>query len=168
MNSIIEQLQSNKTIFYYLLKVDKEDVVLWKQTPKKWCLLEIVCHLHDEECYDFRFRTQWCLEHPNQIPPPIDPIGWIIKHDYLNQDYQTMLNKLLSERDQSITWLQSHKNVNWDSSFVHSKLGELSAKHFLINWLAHDYLHIKQILKLKYDYLKHQSGENLDYAGVWK
>lgn len=166
MKTIIDQLQINKTIFYELLKDENE--FLWKQTQEKWCLIEIVCHLFDEERFDFRFRTQWCLEHPNQIPPAIDPIGWITKHDYINQDYLAMLHKFINEREQSIIWLQSLKNVNWDSHFEHPKLGKLSAKHFLTNWLAHDYLHIKQILKLKYDFLKHQSGENLDYAGIWK
>jgi hypothetical protein len=35
------------------------------------------------------------------------------------------------------------------------------------NWLAHDYLHIRQILRLKYEYLKSISEEDLSYAGEW-
>ncbi|MGM5470068.1 DinB family protein [Flavobacteriaceae bacterium LMO-SS05] len=167
MNQIIEQLNRNKAVFQDLLTNNTEEQVLWKQAPEKWCLLEIVCHLYDEERYDFRFRTQWVLETPNQSPPPIDPVGWVLAHHYIKQDYSKMLNTFLMERDQSLIWLQSLKNVNWDHTFEHPKLGTLSAKHFLTNWLAHDYLHMKQILKLKYDFLKHQSGENLDYAGVW-
>ena len=167
MNFIKEQLKNNKTVFKGIIS-ESNEMLLWKQNPEKWCLLEIVCHLYDEEIRDFRFRTQWCLEHPNQIPPTIDPVGWVTKHDYINQDYPTMLNKFLAERELSIIWLNSLKNVNWNSSFEHPKLGNLSAKHFLTNWLAHDYLHIKQILNLKYDYLKHKTGENLDYAGIWK
>jgi hypothetical protein len=38
---------------------------------------------------------------------------------------------------------------------------------FLHNWLAHDYLHIRQIIRIKYDYLKKTSGEILLYAGEW-
>lgn len=167
MNFIIEQLQKNKTVFHTLLKENK-NMILWKQAPEKWCLLEIVCHLIDEECLDFRFRTKWCLENPNQMPPAIDPVGWVTNHDYINQDYETMFTKLMTERDNSIIWLQSLKNVNWDSAFEHPKLGAMTARHFLANWLAHDYLHFKQILRLKYDYLNHTSGENLDYAGIWK
>lgn len=167
MDFIKEQLKTNMVVYKDILSVSNE-MLLWKQNPEKWCLLEIVCHLYDEEIYDFRFRTQWCLEHPNQIPPTIDPVGWVTRHDYINQDYTTMLNKFLAEREQSINWLYSLKNENWNRSFEHPKLGFLTAKHFLTNWLAHDYLHIKQILKLKYDYLKHKTGENLDYAGNWK
>ncbi len=167
MNQIIDQLKKNKAVFQDLLKDNVEAMVLWKQAPEKWCLLEIVCHLYDEERFDFRFRTRWVLETPNETPPPIDPVGWVMKHNYIKQNYSIMLSKFLSERAESIIWLQSLKNVNWDSAFEHPKLGILSAKHFLTNWLAHDYLHMKQILKLKYDYLKQQAGENLDYAGSW-
>jgi len=168
MNFIIEQLQKNKVVFNNLLKNENKNIFLWKQTPEKWSLLEIVCHLIDEEIYDFKFRTKWVLEKPNQTPPPIDPVGWVTKHNYIHQDYSTMLNKFLHEREQSIIWLQSLNNVNWNQSYEHPKFGTLTAKHFLTNWLAHDYLHMKQILKLKYDFLKHQSEENLDYAGIWK
>ncbi len=43
----------------------------------------------------------------------------------------------------------------------------MTAKMFLSNWLAHDYLHIRQITKLKYDYLKQLTNEDLNYAGNW-
>ncbi len=168
MKTIIEQLKRNEAVFRDVLSHENENMVLWKLAPEKWCLLEIVCHLYDEERFDFRFRTQWVLEKPNQTPPPIDPVGWVTKHDYIHQDYSSMVETFLKERRQSIIWLESLKKANWDHAFEHSKLGKLTAKHFLTNWLAHDFLHIKQILKLKYDYLKHSSGENLDYAGIWK
>ena len=168
MKSIIEQLKKNESAFHDLLSGENEKMIKWKPAPDKWCLLEIVCHLYDEERFDFRFRTQWVLENPNQTPPPIDPVGWVTKHDYINQDYAIMLRTFLEERRQSISWLESLKRPNWNNAFEHSKLGKLTAKHFLVNWLAHDYLHIKQILKLKYDYLMYTSGENLDYAGIWK
>lgn len=168
MNEIIEQLHKNKNVFYNLLKDENKIIFSWKPSAERWSLLEIVCHLFDEERNDFRFRVQWVLNKPHQIPPPIDPQGWVKKHNYIEQDYNTMLEKFIIERTHSISWLKTLENVNWNNSFEHSKLGTLTAKHFITNWLAHDYLHIKQILKLKYDYLKHQSGESLDYAGVWK
>ena len=168
MNEIIVQFQNNKEAFYNLLKNENKAMYLYKQTPEKWCLLEIIGHLYDEERLDFRFRFQWVLEKPNQIPPPFNPLNWVTEHQYMQQDYETMLHNFMQEREQSLIWLKSLKNVNWESSFEHPKLGTMSAKFFLTNWLAHDYLHIKQILKLKYDYLKHTSGEKLDYAGVWK
>ncbi|MEM6429633.1 MAG: hypothetical protein AAF708_10365 [Deinococcota bacterium] len=43
----------------------------------------------------------------------------------------------------------------------------MSAQFFLENWLAHDYLHMRQVVKLKYDYLT-ADGVNLIYAGTWR
>ena len=167
MDFVLEQLQKNKGIFKNLFEDENEDMFLWKQTPEKWCLLEILCHLYDEEREDFRFRTKWVLERPNETPPPIAPNDWVTERNYMQQDYRVMLDKFLAERDDSIDWLKSLKNPKWDNYYVHPKIGNLSAKHFLDNWLAHDYLHFRQITKLKFDYLNHRSGERLDYAGIW-
>ena len=167
MDFVVEQLRQNKEVFYKLLKDVDKTMSLWKQSPEKWCLLEIVCHLYDEERNDFRFRTNWTLEKPNKVPPPINPVQWVNDHNYMGQDYKQMIDDFMAERDCSIVWLKSLKDPNWEHAFVHPKLGTLSANYFLNNWLAHDYLHIKQILRLKFDYHKHLSGEHLDYAGVW-
>ena len=167
MDFVVEQLQKNKLIFKELFKDEVEELFLWKQSPEKWCLLEILCHLYDEEREDFRFRTQWVLEKPNEIPPNFNPVVWVTDRNYIGQDYKVMLNKFLKERDESINWLKSLQNPNWDNFYTHPKVGNLPAKHFLDNWLAHDYLHIRQITKLKFDYLNYHSGERLDYAGTW-
>jgi hypothetical protein len=167
MEFILEQFQKNKQVFYELFKDESEELFIWKQTPEKWCLLEILCHLYDEERKDFRFRTKWVLEKPNQIPPPFNPIDWVTDHDYMGQDYNIILDKFLKERESSINWLRSLENINWNHSFEHPKLGKMTAEYFLNNWLAHDYLHIRQIIKLKFDYLNNRFNEDLNYAGKW-
>ena len=169
MNHIIEQLERNKAVFHDLLKHENKTVILWKQSPDKWNLLEIVCHLFDEERNDFRFRVQWVLEKPGQTPPPIDPIAWMTENNYSGQDYDNKLEAFINERKTSISWLRSLNlgHVNWDNSYEHSKLGVLTARFFLENWLAHDYLHIRQILKLKFDFLNSHPGTDLKYAGNW-
>lgn len=167
MKFVLDQLKQNKNVFIGLFKDVDKDMYLWKQTPEKWCLLEIVCHLYDEEREDFRFRTHWVFTNPNKIAPPIKPVEWVTERKYIEQDYNTMLLKFIKERENSIKWIESLQNPAWQNSFVHPKVGVLTAKHFYDNWLAHDYLHIRQITKLKFDYLNHLSGEDLNYAGTW-
>ena len=167
MKTTIEQLRKNKGLFEQLLNNVDKDMILWKPLPDKWCLLEIVCHLYDEEREDFRFRAKWVLEKPNTLPPPFNPLEWVEAHEYMKQDYEDMVTKFLKEREQSIAWLQSLKDPQWDNYYMHPKLGKTTAQHYVDNWLAHDYLHIRQLLKLKFDYLKHHSGNSLEYAGIW-
>ncbi|MCX2679802.1 DinB family protein [Galbibacter sp. EGI 63066] len=165
--AIINQLSKNKAVFKDLLSVVDEDMALWKPTPEKWCLLEVVCHLYDEEREDFRARTKHVLEIPTAPLPSINPQGWVTLRNYIGQDYNQKLNCFLNEREQSVQWLNSLKNVNWQNAYEHSKFGDMTAQMFLCNWLAHDYFHIRQINRLKYQYLKYLTSEDLQYAGNW-
>ncbi len=164
---MIDELARNRDVFKALLMNKSKDEYLYKPSPEKWCLLEVVCHLYDEEKEDFRARTKQVLTHPDLPLPPINPVGWVSERDYLKRDYTEMLQKFLYEREESVEWLQSLSEPKWSNTVIHPKLGVLSAWLFLTNWLAHDYLHIRQVIQLKFDYLKQQSGEDLLYAGNW-
>jgi hypothetical protein len=164
---IINGLKGNRNVFKELLQDLKEEQYLWKSSPEKWCLLEIVCHLFDEEREDFRARTKHLLETPSEKLPSIDPQGWVETRSYLQQSYADKLKDFLIEREQSVKWLQTLSNPKWKNTYEHPVLGKMTAEMFLANWLAHDYLHIRQITKLKYDYLKNLSNEDLNYAGNW-
>ena len=166
-NKIINELNRNKSVFKELLTNVTEEEYLWKSSPEKWSMLEIVCHLFDEEREDFRARTKHVLETPGLPLPPIDPAGWVQQRKYIAQNYAGKLKDFLNERNDSIKWLQSLKNPEWDNAYNHPKFGKMTAKMFLSNWLAHDYLHIRQIVRLKFNYLKHLSNEPLNYAGDW-
>lgn len=167
MTYIVNQLEANLDTFRSLLDVSDSNLILWKPQPDKWCLLEMVCHLLDEEREDFRARTRWSLEHPETMPPGIDPVGWVTQRAYMEQDYDEVVRTLLNERKESVKWLRSLDNPDWSLGFDHTTLGRLTAGLFLSNWLAHDYLHFRQINNLKYAYLKTQSDEDLTYAGNW-
>lgn len=164
---IILELSKNKNVFKEILQEIKPEIYLWKPVPDKWCLLEIVCHLYDEEREDFQARLKHILQTPADPFTPIDPPGWVMQRKYIQQDYNGMLNKFLEEREQSVAWLQSLSSPPWDQVHRHPTLGLISANKMLANWLAHDYLHFRQIIKLKYDYLQLHSNETLTYAGNW-
>jgi hypothetical protein len=167
LQTIIENLERNKTVFKDLLSGLSKEEYSWKPQPDKWCMLEVICHLYDEEREDFRARVKHTLEKASGSWPTIDPPGWVISRKYMEQDYKKKIREFMEERDKSIEWLKSLKNPNWDNAYIHPKVGPVTAKLLLSNWLAHDYLHIRQITKLKYDHLKQLSGEKLDYAGNW-
>ncbi len=165
---IIYELKSNLTCFQSLFtaysEVDK--FILWKADQKKWCLLEILCHLIDEEREDFRTRFQFALSNLPGDPPSIDPTSWVISRNYQKQNYPEKCQEFFLERSRSIEYLENSMVYDGAAFFTHSKFGIMTADYILHNWLAHDYLHIKQIIKLRYDFLS-QSGIQLDYAGNW-
>ncbi len=165
--NIIRQLEHNRHTFKALFSSLEKGQHNWKPTPEKWNLLEVLCHLYDEEREDFRARLKHTLETPDLPLPRIDPPGWVTERKYEEWDFNETLELLLSERSNSVKWLLSLRNPSWSNKHIHPKFGELSAEMFLANWLAHDYLHIRQITKLKYDYLKNKTTVRMDYAGDW-
>ena len=165
---IIEELTRNKIVFKDILEGLEKDVYLWKPNSEKWCVLEVACHLYDEEREDFRARVKLTLETPEMPANPIDPVRWVTTRKYIEQDYNNVLQRFLLERDNSIAWLSDLKNPKWNNIYRHPLLGDINAEIFLSSWLAHDYLHIKQITKIKYDYFKEMSGDKVGYAGEWK
>ncbi|MEN8223652.1 MAG: DinB family protein [Acidobacteriota bacterium] len=164
---IVIELEVNKDIFRGFFTGMTEEEYLWKSSPEKWCLLEILCHLYDEEREDFRARARHILEHPQSPFIGIDPKKWVSERKYIKQDYEDKLDDFLKERNDSITWLRSLEDPQWNNIYDHPVFGKMTAKTFLTNWLAHDYLHLRQILGLKFNYHKEVSTESLAYAGEW-
>ena len=165
-SKVIKRLQANLDVFSQVLSNKTKEEYLWKPEPAKWCLLEIVCHLYDEEREDFRTRVKYTQETPEKPLPMFDPSIWVIERKYMGQNYYDMVQKFLKEREASIEWLISLQDPSWENAYIHPKLGPLSSEHFLANWLAHDYLHLRQIYKLQFQHLKFLSSKDLSYAGV--
>jgi len=165
--AIIHQLDRNAPVLFGMFSSIPQEVRLWKPAPEKWCALEILCHLYDEEREDFRARTRHVLETPKEPMPGIDPVKLVTERNYIGQNYDTMLAAFLQERKGSVAWLNSLANPAWENAYQHEKFGALKAKMFLVNWLEHDYLHMRQLLTLKHNYLAESTGENLKYAGDW-
>ena len=167
-DQIITQLDRNAKTFRSLLEGLSKEEYRWQPTPDKWCLLEIVCHLLDEEREDFRARVRHVLETPDEPMSPIDPVGWVKERKYVEQSYNDMVANFLKERTNSIEWLRSLVSPAWGNVYHHPKFGAMRASLFLSNWLAHDYLHFRQITRLKYAWLKQVlTEESLGYAGNW-
>jgi hypothetical protein len=164
---IFKDLLKNEGVFRNLLQGVPREQYLWKPNPGTWCLLEVICHLHDEEREDFRARLKHTLKTPELPLPQITPVEWVAERKYMDWNYDETLLNFQNERLQSIAWLSELLDAPWENVCLHPKIGPLSAELFLVNWLGHDYLHIRQIIRLKYSFLKASSKVNLDYAGEW-
>lgn len=165
--TVINKLEKNAEVFNSLLSGADLPFQQWRPEENKWSLLEIVCHLLDEERLDFRARIKHILETPESEMPSIDPQGWVKEKNYSEWDYDQTLASFIEERKQSLEYLKRLKNINWQSSYQHPLLGEISAEKFLYNWLAHDLLHIRQINTYQYLYFKSNTSIDLSYAGEW-
>jgi hypothetical protein len=140
----------------------------WKPTPEAWSILEVVCHLGDEEREDFRQRIDYILHRPGEKWPPIQPEAWVTARSYNERDVTAMLDDFLREREESLRWLRTLQDAPWERVVTHPSGGEVRAIDMLAAWVAHDHLHIRQLNELHWQFLAGQvSPESLDYAGGW-
>jgi hypothetical protein len=140
----------------------------WKPTPEEWSLLEVICHLHDEEREDFRQRLDLTLHHPEADWPPIHPSRWVTERAYNQRDLPTMVAAFTQERDRSLTWLDTLSHPDWSATHTHPVAGKMTAGDVLGAWVAHDHLHIRQLNQLHWQWLAIQvTPLSLEYAGGW-
>ena len=141
---------------------------LWRPGPGKWSILEVICHLADEEREDFRTRLDLTLHDPGAAWPSIDPEGWVNGRNYQQREFAGALENLMQEREKSLVWLGSLDAPQWENSFEHPRLGTLRAGDILTSWAAHDLLHIRQLTELHHGWLCEQSAPyEAGYAGEW-
>ncbi|MBT8229180.1 MAG: DinB family protein [Bacteroidia bacterium] len=164
----IARFEENLAVFKGIFNDLNPGLYNWKQSDDKWSLLEIICHLVDEEREDFRRRLQFVVNNEAGQPPGINPVQWVIERSYSTQDYESKIKEFINERQASLEFLETIDPATLDNFYEHPSLGKLNGHHFLNNWLAHDYLHIKQATRLKYDLLSARGGVGLAYAGTWK
>jgi hypothetical protein len=166
--AIVRQLAQNAgTITAFVAGVNHEQAH-WKPTPQEWSMVEVVNHLYDEERDDFRQRLDYVLHRPGEDPPGIDPEGWVTSRRYNERDLAESSQRWLAERRHSIHWLEGLATPNWESAYTHPAGFRLRAGDLLAAWLAHDFLHLRQLVALHYAWVKRQSAPyGVEYAGDW-
>jgi hypothetical protein len=168
MNSqtMIDRLAADLEVFRSLLRGIPAEQASWKPAPEKWSVLEVVGHLYDEERDDFRMRVDLTLHHPDTPWPRIDPEGWARERKYNEREFAPTLDGFLAERETSVGWLRTLIDPDWTVSRHHPAAGTLSAGDFLTSWVAHDFLHLRQLSRLYWAYYAHLAEPfSVRYAG---
>ena len=161
-----ELVNSTEMIRSLLVGISGDEARI-KPKPGSWSILEVVCHLYDEEREDFREHLDFILHHQNEEWHSIAPTAWVKLRKYNEQNFKTMQRKFFSERKKSLAWLQSLKRVDWNIIYT-SKQGSMSAGEMLSCWVAHDNLHIRQLVELRRTHIESITDPyNIQYAGDW-
>jgi DinB superfamily len=165
---IISKLEDNLKIFNSLFLNISTKQARWKLSETKWSMLEALNHLLDEEVDDFRQRIEFALLKPERIWKQVAPEKWVSEKNYNEKDLIITLNNFKLEREKSISFLTDLTFPDWHALDNYPYGKTLTAEQILVNWLAHDYLHMRQITKLNWDYLsKLAPSLDLAYAGNW-
>lgn len=163
----IEQLGVNAERVRGLVAGVGDEQARWRPDEGSWSILETVTHLHDEEMLDFRVRLDLLLHNPEADWPPIDPQGWVTERNYNQRKLADSLAGYLDEREKSLAWLRSLESPNLESGKP-APWGVMRAGDMLAAWVAHDLLHLRQLVELLYLYeVEMERPYSPQYAGDW-
>jgi hypothetical protein len=162
-----ELVNSTEVIRALTANVSQEEAQS-KPTPETWSILEVVCHLYDEEREDFRDHLDFVLHRQDKETwQAIDPQDWVTSQKYNERNFVEMQTKLLEERKKSLDWLIDLAHADWDVT-CKTPFRIISAGDILASWAAHDNLHIRQLVELKRYQIENISRPyKIEYAGDW-
>jgi hypothetical protein len=165
--TLYQELQNSAEMIRTLLAgISQEDARI-RPTPESWSILEVVCHLYDLEREDFREHLDFILHRQDEEYHVIDPQAWIMERRYNEQDLRAMQEKFFEERQKSLEWLNGLASADWDITHS-SQYGSVTAGEMFSCWVAHDNLHIRQLVELRRARIeKITLPYPLEYAGEW-
>ena len=164
---LYKELENSTEMIRALLSDIVQEESQEKPSPDAWSILEVICHLYDEEREDFREHVDFILHRQNEEWHQIDPQDWVTTRKYNEQSFDAMQDKFFAEREESLRWLQGLPNPDWETTYT-SKYGTTSAGEMLACWIAHDNLHIRQLVELRRHRIERLGRpHSLEYAGEW-
>jgi hypothetical protein len=162
-----QTLAEGATIIKSLATGVSQEEARIKPDAESWSVLEVVCHLCDEEVEDFRVHLDLILNRPADPWTEIDPQGWVKSRQYNERSLAESLDLFLAEREKSLAWLAKLSSPNWESRIT-NPMGSLTAGQMLGSWAAHDSLHIRQLNELRYGRIVRLAQPyEVSYAGKW-
>ena len=163
----IHQMSVNAEALRVLLQSISAEQAAWKPDPQTWSFAEVAGHLYVEELGDFRCHLREVLHNP--------PLAWgaLQPGPVAFRGFDLDLGGFLTERQSSIAWLSSLPAVAWDAAITASfgpasERVTFTAGDLLAAWVAHDFLHIRQVNELHFAWNAHRAAPyGVRYAGDW-
>ncbi len=164
---LYEELTNSTEIIRALLSSVSQEEARLKPNAESWSILEVTCHLYDEEREDFREHLDFILHRQTEEWHAIDTEGWVIQRNYNKQNFAEMQENFFVEREKSFVWLNGLLNPDWGKTYT-TEYRTISAGEMFACWIAHDNLHIRQLVELRRMRLEIITKlYNLEYAGDW-
>ena len=165
---MINRLEQIPDSLAVLLADLSADDARWRPSESDWSILEIICHLIDEDLDDFGTRLRMTLEAPEAEWPEIDPQAAAKTRGYRDRDLRTMLHQLRAVRRTEVNWLHTVADQDFFIEKSQPTFETIRAGDILAAWCAHDDLHLRQIARRLHEMTTHKAGPfATDYAGDW-
>lgn len=163
---LASQMEQNAQAVRALVQNVSDRQARWKPEPDAWSILDVINHLAYEEVHDFRNRLNLVLHRPQEAWPSGESARGVTE-DSRERGLERALEAFLSAREASLAWLEGLETPNWAATFE-APFGEIRAGDIMTAWAAHDLLHLRQLIELRWALLSRDvEPYSVRYAGAW-
>ncbi|MGD2104625.1 MAG: DinB family protein [Anaerolineae bacterium] len=163
---LTSQMEEHARAIRALVQGVSDHQARWRPEADAWSILDVINHLAFEEEHDFRAKLDLVLHRPEEAWHPGDPARGVTEKAREREVGQS-LQAFLSAREDSLAWLKALEQPDWrmvqEAPFGHIRAGDILAA-----WVAHDLLHLRQLVELHWQLLSREvEPYSLRYAGSW-
>lgn len=123
-----------------------EAAVRWRPAPGEWSVNECLGHIIEADKRGFAGRLGRILEQDGVAEQGWDQIGVAAERRDNERSMSAILDEFRKGRDAAITMLEGLQPDELDRSAIHDRVGVVTIRDLLHEWVFHDRNHIRQIL----------------------
>ena len=142
---LIESLESTPRDLARLLRPIDAAAAHWRPVPDEWCIADVVAHLGYCEA-PYLARLQRVVEQDNPFEPALPPDE--SAHD-LAQPLADLLQAFVVRRAETVVFLTGLEQRDWGRPLVHASLGPTKLRDQVQELVAHDNMHLEQLVALR-------------------
>jgi DinB superfamily len=144
----IGTLEATPEILRGLLASVTEEQTLWKPTPERWSIAEVLEHLSHVEGHGFRMRAERIVNEESPLLEVYDQEALSAAGQYSGRDVEDSFDHFEEQREDNVAWLTSLPARVVSRTAQHQELGTITLGHLLNEWAFHDLGHIRQIAEI--------------------
>jgi hypothetical protein len=142
-----------------------ERVLAWHPAPGEWCVKDVLGHLIEAERRGFAGRIRIILGADTPALEGWDPPAVAAARNDCDRPAGALLDELASMREESATLVGRLLAADLDRAGLHPKVGRLSVRDLLQEWVHHDRNHVRQALANVQAYVWPAMGNSQKFAG---
>ena len=148
MTPHIRCLKDTTAALENLVALTTLEKLLWKPSPDRWSICEVLNHLTDVEKLAVGLRAKRVVEEDRPLFVDYDRDARYAAGAYANDDGEVALENFRKARNASLAWLERIQPSDWKRRGMHHVVGEVELSQLLSLWAFHDLGHIRQVAEL--------------------
>jgi hypothetical protein len=137
----------------------------WHPAPGEWCARAVVGHLIEAEKRGFAGRIRIILAEDHPKLQAWDQVGVEKQRNDCARLTDSVWMEFMGLRHDSVKMVRSLKPADLDRAGVHPKVGELTVRWLLHEWISHDRNHTKQMLSIAQERVWPHMGNSQKFKG---